>query len=156
MGIRIEGDCFKAGLQINFPKSGMIPMEERKHLGFDVDLGAGYFRVTTDRWEALHFSTDALLMARIRRVQARSLASLVGTVISMMLAWGPVCRLHTRHLYALLNTVWLLNSWVSLFEEAVNELLFWQQLPRRRFETEILPSQKGVSIKVATDANDFA
>jgi hypothetical protein len=53
VGIRIEGVCLKAGLQINFPKSGLIPMEERKHLGMDVDLGAGYFRVPTDRWEAL-------------------------------------------------------------------------------------------------------
>ena len=91
VGIRIEGDCFKAGLQINFPKSGTIPLFERKHLGFDVDLGAGYFRVPEDRWEALQFSTDALLMARGGRVQARALASLVGTVISMILTWGPVC-----------------------------------------------------------------
>ncbi len=42
------------------------------HLGFDVDLGAGYFRVPTDRWEAFQLSTDALLVARGRRVQARS------------------------------------------------------------------------------------
>jgi len=34
-------------------------------------------------------------------------------------------------------------------------LLFWQQLPRLRFETEIRPFQNGVSIKVATDAGDF-
>ncbi len=31
-----------------------------------------------------------------------------------------------------------------------------QQLPRLRFETEIWPSQKGFSIKVATNACDFA
>ena len=49
MGIRIERDCFKASLQINFHKSGLLPMGERKHLGFDVDLGAGYLRVPTDR-----------------------------------------------------------------------------------------------------------
>ena len=156
VGIRIEGDCFKAGLLINFEKSGLIPLLARKHLGFEVDLGAGYFRVLADRWEALQFSTDALLMAKGGRVLARKLASLVGTVISMRLAWGPVCQLYTRHLYALLNTVWSLNCWVSLSEEAVNELLFWQQLPRLRFEKEIWPSQKGVSIKVATDAIDFA
>ena len=95
-------------------------------------------------------------MARGGRVLARKLASLVGTKISMRLAWGPVCQLYTRHLYALLNTVWSLNCWVPLSEEAVNELLFWQQLPRLGFETEIWPSQKGVSIKVATDASDFA
>ena len=63
-------------------------------------------------------------MARGRRFQVRSLASLVGTAISMRLAWGPVCQLYTRHLYALLNIVWLLSCWVYLSEEAVNELLF--------------------------------
>jgi hypothetical protein len=62
VGIRVEGDLFEGGLQINFPKSGLIPMLKRKHLGFEVDLGEGYFRVPTNRWEALQFSTDALLM----------------------------------------------------------------------------------------------
>ncbi len=52
--------------------------------------------------------------------------------------------------------MWSLECWVPLSEEAVNELLFGQQLPRLRFETEIWPSQKGVFIKVATDASDFA
>jgi hypothetical protein len=48
VGIRIEGDGFKANLQINFSKSGVIPLEERRHLGFDVDLGTGYFEVLAD------------------------------------------------------------------------------------------------------------
>jgi hypothetical protein len=52
--------------------------------------------------------------------------------------------------------MWSIKFCVSLSEETVNELLFWQQLSLLRFETEIWPSQKGVSIKVATDANDFA
>ncbi len=156
VGIRVEGDCFKVGLQINFPENGLIPMLKRKHLGLEVDVGEGYFRVPTDRWEALQISTDALLMARGGRVLARKIASLVGTIISMRLAWGPVCQLYTRHLYALFNTVWSLICWVPLSEEVVNELLLWQQLPRLRFETKIWPSQKGMSIKVATDASDFA
>jgi hypothetical protein len=49
VGIRIEGDYFKANLLINFPKSGLIPLLEIKHLGFEVDLGAGYFRVPANR-----------------------------------------------------------------------------------------------------------
>ncbi len=52
--------------------------------------------------------------------------------------------------------MWSFNCWVPLSEEAVNELLSWHQLPRLRFDTEIWPSQKGVSIKMATDASDFA
>ena len=47
--IRIEGDYFKASLLINFEKSSLIPLLKRKHLGLEVDLGAGYFRVPADR-----------------------------------------------------------------------------------------------------------
>jgi hypothetical protein len=86
VGIRFEGDCFKACLLRNFEKSGLIPLLERKHLGFEVDLGVGYFRVPTDRWEAFQFSIDALLMAKGVRFLDWKLASLVGTVISMRLA----------------------------------------------------------------------
>ena len=59
-GIIIEGDCLKACLLINFSKSGLIPMEKIRHLGFDMDLGAGYFKVPADRWEAIQFLGDAL------------------------------------------------------------------------------------------------
>ena len=137
VGIKIEGDCFKEDLHINFPESGTIPLLERNHLDFDVDLGAGYFRVPENRWEAIQFSFDALLTARRGRVQARALARLVETVISTRLAWGPVSQLYTRHLYALLDTLWSLNCWISFSEEAISELLFWKQSPRLRFKTEI-------------------
>jgi hypothetical protein len=35
-------------------------------------------------------------------------------------------------------------------------VIVWQQMPRLRFETEIWPSQKCVSINVETDASEFA
>ena len=59
-GITIEGDCLKADLLINFSKSGLIPMEKIRHLGFDMDLGTGYFKVPAERWEAIQFLADAL------------------------------------------------------------------------------------------------
>ena len=43
-----------------------------------------------------------------------------------------------------------------LSEEARSELLFWQQLPRLRFATYIWPCLTGLSIRIVTDANDFA
>ncbi len=58
-GITIEGDCLKACLLINFPKSGLIPMEKIRHLGFNMDLGTWYFKVPADRWEAIPFLVDA-------------------------------------------------------------------------------------------------
>ena len=56
----------------------------------------------------------------------------------------------------MINSVFFLNYWVTLTEEARRELLFWQQLPRLRFDADICPPLIGVSIRVATDASDFA
>jgi hypothetical protein len=82
----------------------------------------GKFRVPVDRWEVLHSKMGAFLAARGGRVQARKLSSLKGTVISMKLAWGPVTQLYTMHMYALINSVFSLNCWVTLTEKAKGDL----------------------------------
>ena len=56
----------------------------------------------------------------------QSLASAVGQIISMNLAMGPITRLRTRALYAVLNSR---SSWADkcyLPAEAREELEFWQ------------------------------
>ena len=155
MARRIEQDFFSAGLQVNVSKSCRSPCHKLRHLGFDVDLLEGKFRVPADRWEALQASVSAILAVRGGRVQARRLASLVGTVISMGLAWGPVTQLYSRHLYSVINAVSSLNCWVEISKEAAEELLFWQQLPRLRFEADIWPCTTGLAVRVATDASDM-
>ncbi len=109
-----------------------------------------------DRWEALQSKKDFILSAKGGKVQTRKLSSLTDIVISMKLAWGPVTQLYTRYLYALVNIVFFLNCWVVLTEEAWGEQRFGQQLSRLRFEAEISPSLMGLSIRLATDASDFA
>jgi hypothetical protein len=151
----VEEDMRLAGLAINQTKSDGTPKHARVHLGFDVDLAAGLFRVPLARWEALRADALAILNSKGTRVQARKLACLVGTVISMKLAWGPITQLYTRNIYHILNDVPSLNCWVTINDEAHSELLFWSELPRLRFEADIWPCTDGVSIKVATDASDF-
>jgi len=73
----------------------------------------------------------------------------------MHLSWGPVTQLYARHLYALINSVVSLKCWVVLMEEAVNELTFWQKLPRLTFEGAIWSPTEGVAIRMASDASDI-
>ena len=80
-----------------------------RQLGFDIDMAEGKFRVPVDRWEAFQSLIDSILSARGGRVQARKLASLAGTVISMRLDWGPLTQLYSRHIYALVYSVPYLN-----------------------------------------------
>ena len=126
---RVEKDFFLAGLKINVPKCHTIPARQRRQLGFDVHFAVGGFRVPEDRLEALMASVDRTISAHKGRVVARSLASITGTVLSMHLSWGPVTQLYTRHMYALISSVWTLKCWVVLKEGAINELLFWKGLP---------------------------
>ena len=57
---------------------------------------------------------------------ARDVSRITGTLISMELALGPVVRLRTRALYAVLNIVHSLSCKVALTREAVEELNFWR------------------------------
>ena len=100
-------------------------------------------------------SVESILTARQGRVQTRRLASGTGTVLSIHMSWGPVTQLYTRHLYALINSVGLLNCRVILTEEVVNELTFWLKLPRLRFEDNIWPPTEGDAIRMASDAIDM-
>jgi hypothetical protein len=73
----------------------------------------------------------------------------------MELARGPITQLYTRNLYHILNNVSYLNYWVTIDDEAINELIFWKYLPRLGFKSDIWSCTKGLSIKVATHAYDF-
>ena len=129
-----EKNLFLAGLEINVPKCHTIPAQQWRQLGYDADFAVGESRVPEDRWEALMASVDRMLSAHKGRVVARSLASITGTMMSMHLSWGPVTQLYTRHMYALIISVWtLLNCGVVLTEGAINELLVWKGLPRLKF-----------------------
>jgi hypothetical protein len=142
-------------LTINWEKSDGTPLQELIRLGFVVNLAEGLFKVHIRIWETLKALFGLIISSKGVRVQARKLASLVGTVISMKLAWGPITQLYTRNLYHILSNVLSLNCWITINDEALNELHFWNDLPRLRFESDMWPSSSGLFIKVATDASDI-
>ena len=56
---------------------------------------------------------------------ARSLASLIGKIMSMSLALGPVTKLMTHSLYVTLNSKVAWCQKLDLTPEALEELTFW-------------------------------
>ena len=58
-------------------------------------------------------------------LKARDLASIIGKIISMALATGPVSRLMTRRMYALLNSRIYWCQMLEINLEARSELEFW-------------------------------
>ena len=124
-------------------------------MGCIIYLAEGLLKVFIRRWEAHEASIESIVSSKGVRVQARKLISLVGTVTSLQLAWGPITHLYTMNLYHILNNVLSPNCRITLGDKALNELHFWNDLPRPRFESDIWPSSSTLSIKVATDACDI-
>ena len=60
-------------------------------------------------------------------MNARTLAAVVGQIISLTLCVGDVTRIMTRSLYAVVNTKVSWNSTIELSKEAYAELVFWNQ-----------------------------
>ena len=93
----IIDDLTSAGFIINVSKSKLEPQQVGQWLGFTLDLLDGKFFVPKEKIAKLVHSVISALAAKL--VPARQLASIVGQIISMSLAIGPVARLRTRALY---------------------------------------------------------
>ena len=102
--------------------SGNHPVKS-EWLGFQIDLNKGEFMVPENKICVLNSQLCEVI--KIGRVTARQLASVVGKLISMSLALGPVMRQMTHSLYAVLNdkTAWCQK--LVLTPEALQELRFW-------------------------------
>ena len=80
------------------------------------------------------------------------LVSVIGTMRSMHLSWGPVTHLYSQHVYAMIKSPMSLNIWVTVMDVAIIKLLFRQGLPRVKVEGSICPPTEKVSIRMSSDA----
>ena len=94
-------DLQEAGFVLNTVKSKLTPHQIGEWLGFIVDLVSGCFYIPEEKIDRLKANT--LNIAYCSRVSVRALASVVGQIMSMSLALGPIARLRTRTLYADIN-----------------------------------------------------
>ena len=97
----VKKELESAGFVINVEKSQWDPSTRMGWLGFLIDLVKGEFIVPAHKISSL--SSQLLEVSEARSLTARQLASIVGKIISMSLALGPVTHLMTCSLYAILN-----------------------------------------------------
>ena len=114
----------QAGFTVNSKKSIWEPTQRLQWLGFIVDSAKGQLEVPTGKVAALtHKLQDTCHRSML---PAKNLASILGSIISMGLAVGPVTQLMTRSAYALLESR---VSWWDMLEVtpgAQKELEFWR------------------------------
>ena len=121
MFVRVALD--KSGFLANKQKSIWTPTKRLKWLGFMLDMEKGHIEVPAERLAATRKKLDET--CALNRIQARQLASIVGSIISMGLAVGPLTRFMTRSMYALLNSRQSWSTMLTISSEAQQEMLFW-------------------------------
>ena len=117
-------DLGLAGFVLNHSKSNLKPKQVGPWLGCQLDLNKGMFYVPEEKLLKLISSIKVILIHN--RVCVRKSASIVGQIISMSLAIGPVSRLCTRALYLVLNSRRYWSDVLPLSCASCDELLFWK------------------------------
>ena len=116
-------DLERAGLVLNMEKSHLEPQQVGEWLGFVVNLDKGLFVVPVEKIKKLQSTIQCIPSGK--SVSVRLLASVVGQIISMSLAIGPIARLRSRYLYDSINRRWSWHDKIFLSKEATDELEFW-------------------------------
>ena len=120
---KVRQDLRDAGLVEHIDKCNWVPTQQITWLGFSLDLDKGQVFVPTEKVERLKSQLGQVQDAST--LKARDLASIIGKLISMSLAIGPVARLMTRSLYTVLNSRHFWCQSLHLTPEARQEILFW-------------------------------
>ena len=149
----VLADLENAGLVLNVEKSHLEPQQTGVWLGFILDLGKGVFKVPVDKIRKL--TTSIQNIPAKGRVSVRQLASVVGQIISMGIAVGPIARLRSRYLYDVINHRWSWQDKVVLSQEAADELQFWKA-NIARFNGQHIWFSPGATRIAYSDASDFA
>ena len=88
---RIQADLSRAGLVINYAKSCFTPTKQLLWLGFQLDLERGQLTIPHKKLDLLKEQISKAVDGR--ELPAMALASVIGKILSMSLALGPVTRL---------------------------------------------------------------
>ena len=120
---KVRQNLVWAGLVEHTSKCSWVPSQQAKWLGFNLDLQQGVISVPEEKIMAL----KSQLSKAVDRgsLKARDLASVIGKIISMTLALGPVSRLMTRRMYGLLNSRLYWCQSLEISPEAKLEMEFW-------------------------------
>jgi len=149
---RVKQDVVAAGFLLS-DKSHFEPMQRGEFLGYHIDLVSSELTVAAHRVTKL---ADLLGKVQDRRVTARTLARLAGSIISMGPAVGPVTRLRTRALYEMVHSVGHLDQVVRMSEECRAEVQFWSNCFNEFNGRPLRPLQPRSFVCSYSDASDSA
>ncbi len=118
-------DLHAAGFFTALPKCQWEPVRVMEWLGVILDLAAFEIRIPSRRIEACLLAIRRIIVKK-GWSSARTVASLLGQIISMSAVLGPLTQPRTRfcHLDVMQRTAWDQKTRVST--EALEEIVFWR------------------------------
>ena len=90
----VQKDLSRSGLVINLEKCNWCPAMCGTWLGFELDLERGCISAPPDKVDTLKMLIRQAIGCRF--IGAKPLAGIVGKIMSLSLALGPVARLMTK------------------------------------------------------------
>ena len=153
----VFNDFERAGFIVNKEKSVAVPSRQFKYLGAVVDTTAGTITVPEEKQVAVMATVNDVLRNH-HRCSVRSVASLVGTILSMSYSFGDLSLLMTRRLTMWVNSALAgghsYRHFLPLNSEAIGELQFWRA-SFREFDGRkpIWTPSYMYTIKIFTDAS---
>ena len=145
-------DLFDSGFVENTKKSQWDPIQEGEHLSFIVNLKDDSFSVTPSRVKKFK---SLLGSVSYNSMTARSVAGIIGMIVSMGLALDPVTRMRRRTLYMDINKASLWDQKIKLSESAKDELCFLNNCFHCLNGQPIWPASTKISVLTYADASQF-
>ena len=125
-----------------------MPTHELVWLGFNLNLSIS---VPERKVKALRYSLKVAIGTS--SLVAKTVASLIGKIVSMSLALGPGARFRTRALYALLESRQAWCDVLLVTQDAEEELRFWAEC-FDQFNSQPIWHSPAAVRGVYSDAND--
>ena len=148
---RVRQDLASAGFIANEQKSQWNPVQQLVWLGFELNMQEEQLLILKTKLARLCELLESLNHRQF--IPTKVLASLIGKIVSMSLALGPVTRLMTRSLYATLNSR---GSWcqqLALSQDAKAEIQFWRNNISQFNGLDLWPKPSAVRV-VYSDASN--
>ncbi|CAI7889972.1 unnamed protein product [Closterium sp. NIES-53] len=124
---QIVRDLRDAAIVINEKKSRLVPTQELRFLGLELNTQVGKFSAGEERRSLLRATITSLIDSGRagHHVNVRQIARVTGMLASMSLALSATARAFSHELLQLINNAPSWHSKVSLSTEAIHKLHFW-------------------------------
>ena len=124
----VRSDPSRYGFDINHEKSNWEPKNKFSWIGYNIDTHTGFIFASDARIEKLCSDLNAVCanLEQSAFIHVKTIASIVGQIISMTSSCGNVSQIMTRYLHLIINSRHSWNSIVFVQDQGKQELHFWR------------------------------